>query len=48
MAATSAPGRVEYDPGQLTVHALIWGAPGDRLALCLHGYPDTAGTWRYL
>lgn len=48
MAATSAPGRVEFDLGQLTVHALTWGDPGDRLVLCLHGYPDTAWTWRHL
>ncbi|CAM2979151.1 alpha/beta hydrolase [Skermania piniformis] len=28
--------------------ALAWGRPGDRLALLLHGYPDTAYTWRHL
>ena len=24
------------------------GSPGDPLALCLHGFPDTAHTWRHL
>jgi pimeloyl-ACP methyl ester carboxylesterase len=28
--------------------ALAWGPPDGPLALCLHGYPDTAWTWRYL
>jgi pimeloyl-ACP methyl ester carboxylesterase len=28
--------------------ALAWGRPGEALALCLHGYPDTAWTWRHL
>ena len=48
MAAWTTPQRVEFDLDQLTVHALTWGNPRDRLALCLHGYPDTAWTWRYL
>ena len=30
----------------LQVGALAWGPPDGRLALCLHGYPDTAWTWR--
>jgi len=28
--------------------ALSWGDPGDPLALLVHGYPDTAWTWRHL
>jgi pimeloyl-ACP methyl ester carboxylesterase len=32
----------------LQVTALAWGPPDGRLALCLHGYPDTAWTWRHL
>lgn len=32
----------------LRVSALTWGPPDGRLALCLHGYPDTAWTWRHL
>lgn len=32
----------------LQVSALVWGPPDGRLALCLHGYPDTAWTWRHL
>lgn len=42
-------------PDQITVRtrgmdfgALSWGDPDDPLALLVHGYPDTAWTWRYL
>jgi pimeloyl-ACP methyl ester carboxylesterase len=28
--------------------ALAWGPPDGRLVLALHGYPDTAWTWRHL
>jgi pimeloyl-ACP methyl ester carboxylesterase len=34
--------------GGMTFAALAWGPPDGPLALCLHGYPDTARTWRYL
>lgn len=30
------------------MHALTWGDPAAPPALCLHGYPDTAWTWRHL
>lgn len=32
----------------LRVSALAWGPADGTLALCLHGYPDTAWTWRHL
>lgn len=32
----------------MTFAALAWGSPERPLALCLHGYPDTAWTWRHL
>jgi pimeloyl-ACP methyl ester carboxylesterase len=40
--------RLEFDLGHLRVCALAWGPPAGRLAFCLHGYPDTAWTWRLL
>jgi pimeloyl-ACP methyl ester carboxylesterase len=39
---------ITYDADGLAVTAHAWGAPGDPLALLLHGYPDTAWTWRHL
>jgi pimeloyl-ACP methyl ester carboxylesterase len=43
------------DPIQFSYHAsgmsfagLGWGPDDGPLALCLHGYPDTAWTWRHL
>jgi pimeloyl-ACP methyl ester carboxylesterase len=33
---------------QLTVSALTWGAEDGPLAVLLHGFPDTAHTWRHL
>lgn len=42
-------------PEELTIEArglrfgaLAWGEPGAPLALLVHGYPDTAWTWRHL
>ena len=32
----------------MTFTALAWGPVDGPLALCLHGYPDTARTWRHL
>ncbi len=32
----------------LEVTALSWGSPDGRLALCLHGFPDSAWGWRKL
>jgi pimeloyl-ACP methyl ester carboxylesterase len=34
--------------GDITFTALAWGPPGGPLALCLHGYPDTARSFRHL
>ena len=38
--------RVEADG--MTFAALTWGPDDGPLALCLHGYPDSARTWRHL
>lgn len=34
--------------GGIDFVALAWGPADGPLALCLHGYPDTARTWRHL
>ncbi|MSZ77591.1 MAG: alpha/beta fold hydrolase [Actinobacteria bacterium] len=39
---------MEIDLAQLTLSALTWGPDDGPLALCLHGFPDTAHTWRHL
>ncbi len=44
--AESASLRLEI--GGMTFAALAWGPADGPLALCLHGYPDTARTWRHL
>ena len=41
------PEILTIDLPHLRVSALAWGPPEGRLALCLHGYPDTAWTWRH-
>ncbi|WP_280383685.1 alpha/beta fold hydrolase [Nocardia wallacei] len=45
---TREPGRRSFDLGEVRLEALTWGEAGGDLALCLHGYPDTAWTWRHL
>ncbi|WP_067679316.1 alpha/beta fold hydrolase [Nocardia miyunensis] len=45
---SAAAGRRTFDLDDVRIHALTWGDPGAPLALCLHGYPDTAWTWRHL
>jgi pimeloyl-ACP methyl ester carboxylesterase len=40
--------RLEVDAGGVRFAALAWGPADGPLALCLHGYPDTARTWRHL
>jgi pimeloyl-ACP methyl ester carboxylesterase len=51
---TSAPTRayqaetLSIAAGGITFGALAWGDPSAPLALLVHGYPDTAWTWRHL
>ena len=43
------PGDVRFvQANDLAFGYLQAGQPGDPLALCLHGFPDSAGTWRHL
>ena len=42
------PESLRVRAGELTFSALAWGPADGPLALCLHGYPDTARTWRHL
>jgi pimeloyl-ACP methyl ester carboxylesterase len=44
----STPERVHISTPGLSISALAWGSPEHPLALCLHGYPDTAWTYRHL
>ena len=37
---------LRIDANGLSFAAVAWGDSGDPLVLCLHGYPDTAWTWR--
>jgi pimeloyl-ACP methyl ester carboxylesterase len=46
---TPAPGTLSLDlPHGLHVEALTWGPDDGPLAVLLHGFPDTAHTWRHL
>ena len=40
------PGWIEVDTPVVTLRALTWGPEGAPLALCLHGFPDTAYGFR--
>jgi pimeloyl-ACP methyl ester carboxylesterase len=42
------PRTITYVSSGITFTALEWGPPDGPLALGLHGYPDTAWTWRHL
>ncbi|MEO9329386.1 alpha/beta fold hydrolase [Gordonia aurantiaca] len=44
----TVPGREVIDLGYTTLHALTWGPADGPLAVCLHGFPDSAWTWRFL
>ncbi|RNM16251.1 alpha/beta fold hydrolase [Nocardioides pocheonensis] len=39
---------VRIDLPQVSLSALSWGPESGRLAVLLHGFPDTAHTWRHL
>ena len=45
--ASDIPNRTEFELDDLTVAALTWGDPSAPLALCLHGFPEHAHSWRY-
>jgi pimeloyl-ACP methyl ester carboxylesterase len=45
---SDAPESIRFQLDGLGVSALAWGPADGPLALCLHGYPDTAHTWRHL
>jgi pimeloyl-ACP methyl ester carboxylesterase len=44
----TGPERVRLALPSYTAEGLAWGPEGGPLALLLHGFPDTAHTWRHL
>ncbi|BBY98181.1 alpha/beta fold hydrolase [Mycolicibacterium fallax] len=44
----TAPEVLDLTLPHLRMTALAWGPPDGRLALCLHGFPDSAWGWRRL
>lgn len=40
--------QIRIDLPEVSLAALTWGSPTDRLAILLHGFPDTAHSWRHL
>ena len=42
------PKSIGWEAGAVSVTAHSWGDPDAPLALLLHGFPDTAWTWRHL
>jgi len=40
--------QIRVQASGISFAALAWGPDDGPLALCLHGYPDTAWTWRHL
>ena len=42
------PGELEIELPEVTLTALTWGPDDGPLAVLLHGFPDTAHTWRHL
>ena len=42
------PDVVEFELPHLRMTALAWGPADGRLALCVHGFPDSAHSWRLL
>lgn len=45
---STAPPQLMVEANGLSFGALTWGDPHAPLALLVHGYPDTAWTWRHL
>jgi pimeloyl-ACP methyl ester carboxylesterase len=41
-------GQITLDLPEVRLSALTWGPESGRLAVLLHGFPDTAHTWRHL
>jgi pimeloyl-ACP methyl ester carboxylesterase len=39
---------IEVELAHLRMHALSWGPEDGRLALCVHGFPDSAHSWRFV
>lgn len=48
MNTDSLPEQLRIESPDLGIGALAWGPADGPLALCLHGYPDTAWTYRHL
>ncbi len=46
--AIATPERITLDLGHVTLHALAWGPAAGPVVVCLHGFPDSAWTWRHL
>ncbi|MCW2613969.1 MAG: alpha/beta hydrolase [Frankiales bacterium] len=44
----TAPEQLHVEANGMAFAALAWGDPDAPLALLVHGYPDTAWTWRHL
>lgn len=42
----SEPRWIDVTAPEVAIKALSWGEPGNPVALCLHGFPDTAYGWR--
>ena len=40
------PGWIDVQAPGVDLKALSWGPPDAPIALCLHGFPDTAYGWR--
>ncbi len=48
MSSIEPPEQIQLRVSEIDFCALQWGAENRPIALCLHGYPDTAWTWRHL
>jgi pimeloyl-ACP methyl ester carboxylesterase len=46
--APHSPERLTLDLPAVLLEALAWGPPDGRLVVALHGFPDTAHSWRHL